>query len=377
MNDFLYREYWNNTVLDYITAAAIIALGTLFIRVFKKTILRSIKSWVNTTNSKNDNYIVDSIDQFGLPAAYYFIIYAGIKYLTWPPKIDRIIQIAISVIIIYFIIRLISSLISLSLKNYTLKLEKGEEKVKQLGGLMILINIALWIAASVFFIDNLGYDVTAIITGLGIGGIAVALAAQNILGDLFNYFVIFFDRPFEIGDFIIVDDKLGTIEHIGIKTTRIRSLSGEQLVIGNSNLTASRIHNYKRQQQRRIVFTIDIAYETPLEKLRELPTLLKAIVLEQPQAIFDRAHFAVYKEWSLRFEIVYIVKSSDYNTYMDIQQEINFRIYGLLTDMEIRFAIPTQKLVIDKLLESLKQGNEALVQSDKKEMDSLSAQTKN
>jgi small-conductance mechanosensitive channel len=346
--NLLETEYWGNSIQDYLIAAAIIVVGCLFIRVLKSTIIRRIQRWADKTETKNDNYIIDSVARFAIPILYYLVIYSGLNYLEWDPKADRVVGIAVGVVILFFSVRFVSSMIHLAVRNYMLRHDQGEQKVKQLAGLMILVNIALWIAGTVFFIDNLGYNVTTIITGLGIGGIAVALAAQNILGDLFNYFVIFFDRPFEVGDFIVVDDKMGSVEYIGIKTTRIRSLSGEQLIISNSNLASSRIHNFKRQEQRRVVFTIDIAYETPVEKLRRLPNEFKAIILGQPLTTFDRAHFAIYKEWSLRFEIVYFVNTSDFNKYMDIQQEINFQIYELLQRMEIGFAMPTQKWIQDK-----------------------------
>jgi len=356
----LHQQYWGNSILDYLIAAAVIILGTLIVRVLKSTILRRIKKWAETTETQNDNYVIDSVERFGLPALYYFVIYSGLNYLDWNERAERILEIAGTAVILFFIIRLLGSWIKVALKNYTLRHDKGEEKVKQLGGLMILINIVLWIAGGVFLIDNLGYDVTAIITGLGIGGIAIALAAQNILGDLFNYFVIFFDRPFEVGDFIIFDDKLGTVEYIGIKTTRIRSLSGEQLVVSNSGLTGARIHNYKRQQRRRIVFTIDIAYGTPLQKLEQVPDALKTIVTQQADTAFDRAHFAAYKDWSLRFEVVYMVTTPDYNKYMDVQQAINFAIYRRLDEMEIDFAFPTQRLItaFDMSAKAFSQGNE-------------------
>nr|HPM31756.1 mechanosensitive ion channel family protein [Chryseolinea sp.] len=227
----------------------------------------------------------------------------------------------------------------------------GEQKIKQINGIIIVINVVIWAVGLLFLFHNLGYNVTAIVAGLGIGGIAIALAAQNILGDLFNYFVIFFDQPFEIGDFIVVDDKKGAIEYIGVKTTRIRSLSGEQLIIPNSDLTNSRVHNFKRLESRRTVFTFGIVYNTPIEKIRAVPGLIKQIVEEQSNAKFDRAHFASYGSFSLNYEVVYFVGSPEYNEFMDIQQTINFRIFEEFKKREIEFAYPTQTLLMNKLVE--------------------------
>jgi small-conductance mechanosensitive channel len=201
----------------------------------------------------------------------------------------------------------------------------------------------------------MGYNVTTIVAGLGIGGIAVALAAQNILGDLFNYFVIFLDRPFEIGDFIIIDEKKGVVEHIGIKTTRLKSLSGEQLVVANSDLTSSRIHNYKRMENRRALFNINVVYNTSYENLKSIPELLKSIVLEQELAEFDRSHFLAYGDSSLTFEIVYYVKDSRYVIFADVQQAINLRIFEEFSKRGIEFAFPTRTLYIAQQTENHKQ----------------------
>jgi small-conductance mechanosensitive channel len=261
-------------------------------------------------------------------------------------KTERAIQITTSIIVTYFVLRLVSSIVMLLLESGVKRREHGEEKIKQLGGLMMVINVVIWFLGLVFLLSNWGVQVTPIIAGLGIGGIAVALAAQNILGDLFSYFVIFFDRPFEAGDFIIVDDKMGSIEYVGIKTTQIRALGGEQIIIGNSNLTNSRIHNYKRMARRRVVFGIDVEYGTPYEKLKRIPEMLKSIVLEHQLVTFDRAHFSAYKDWSLRFEVVYYVLSADFNVYMDVQQSINLKIYEAFENEKISFAFPTQTMVV-------------------------------
>lgn len=344
MTSWLNQTYFNNTVLDYLIAAGIIAVGFIVVRILRAVIIRRLKSWSQSTKSSADDFIVRAISRFGVPALYYFVIYNGISYLNLSIKAQRVLEIATAVVVTFFILRLLSSTILMLLENRIRKQERGNEKVNQLGGLMIVINIVIWVLGFVFLVDNLGYDVTTIITGLGIGGIAVALAAQNILGDLFNYFVIFFDRPFEVGDFIIVDDKLGTVEYIGIKTTRLRALSGEQIVIGNSNLTTSRIHNFKQMPRRRVVFTVDVQHGTELEKLKEVSATLRRIVEHQDRTVFDRAHLAKFHDWSLRFEIVYYVLSGDYNIYMDIQEQINFEIYQAFADMGVRFAFPTQTL---------------------------------
>ena len=196
--------------------------------------------------------------------------------------------------------------------------------------------------------DNLGFDISAVIAGLGIGGIAIALAAQAILGDLFSYFVIFFDRPFEVGDFIVVGDKVGTVEYTGIKTTRIRALSGEQMVFSNTDLTNSRIHNFKKMERRRVVFSLGVIYQTTADQLEEIPKIVRGIIEKQNDTTFDRGHFKSYGDFSLNFEFVYFVIGSDYVKYMDTQQAINMEIYRTFEQKGIEFAYPTQTLFVSK-----------------------------
>ena len=347
MEEFLQREYFDNTVLDYLIALGVILAGMLLIRILRSIVLTRLKKWAAKTETKADDFVLHSLERFGIPALYYFAIYSGIHYLVLSSRAEKIITIATAVVITYFIIRLVSTTILHLLQGYIRGHERGEEKLNQLGGLMIIINVIIWLIGVVFLLDNLQFDVTAIIAGLGIGGIAVALAAQNIIGDVFNYFVIFFDRPFEVGDFITVDDKLGTIEYVGLKTTRIRSLSGEQLVIGNANLMSARIHNFKRMLRRRAVFTIDVEYGTPIETVRAIPQLLKEIVQRHDLATLDRAHFAKYADWSLRFEVVYFVNVPEMVTYMDVQQSINLMIYEEFGKLGINFAFPSQSVYVN------------------------------
>lgn len=347
MNDILDQVYYNNTVREYLIALALIFGSITLVLLFKKFIIKRLQNWAAKTPGTWDDFIVESIARFGIPIIQWTIVYWGIHLLTLDDRAERVIRFATSIIVTYFVLRLVSSIVLLLLKSQVRRREHGEEKIKQLGGLIMIINVVIWFLGLVFLLSNWGIEVTPLIAGLGIGGIAVALAAQNILGDLFSYFVIFFDRPFEAGDFIIVDDKMGTIEYVGIKTTHIRALGGEQIIIGNSNLTNSRIHNYKRMARRRVVFSIDVEYGTSSEALKKIPVLLRTIVEKQKMITFDRAHFAAYKDWSLRFEVVYYVLSADFNVYMDIQQNINFEIYQEFEKERINFAFPTQSLFIN------------------------------
>ncbi|KRB78318.1 mechanosensitive ion channel family protein [Noviherbaspirillum sp. Root189] len=207
--------------------------------------------------------------------------------------------------------------------------------------------IVLWSTAALVVLDNLGFNITTIMASLGIGGIAVALAVQNILGDIFSSVSIALDKPFVIGDFIIVDSYMGTVEYVGMKTTRLRSLGGEQIVFSNAELLKCRIRNYKRMQERRVLFEFGIAYETPMTEIERLPQTVKDIVsASYLETRFDRAHFKGYGDSALLFEVVYYVLDPDYNKYMDIQQEINLGLLAALRDRKISFAYPTRTLYV-------------------------------
>lgn len=348
VNELLGQTYFNNTVADYLIALGIIVIGLIILQIFRRMVLKALKRWSERTETTYDDLFVKAVERFGLPALNFLVIYWGITYLTLLPKVSRVVEVATAAVMAFFLIRLLSNIIQYGLEGYVRKQDGGTEKVKQMKGVLMIVNMIVWALGLIFLFDNLGYDVTAIIAGLGIGGIAVALAAQNILGDLFNYFVIFFDRPFEVGDFIVVDAKSGTVEHIGIKTTRVKSLSGEQLVFSNSDLTNSRIHNFKRLERRRILFKIGVVYQTPLEQLQKIPAIIRTIVEREKQVTLDRVHFAAYGDFSLIFEVVYFVEDSEYNVYMDIQQRINLAIFEDFKKEGIEFAytIPAQTLIL-------------------------------
>jgi small-conductance mechanosensitive channel len=209
-----------------------------------------------------------------------------------------------------------------------------------------LLRLVVWAAVLLVLLDNLGINVTTLIAGLGVGGIAVALAAQNVLGDLFSSLSIVFDKPFVVGDFIVVSDFMGSVEHVGLKTTRLRSLSGEQVVFSNTDLLNSRIRNYGRMFERRVVSSIGVTYQTPAAKLRRITEIIRDIVKGQDKVRFDRAHFQAFGDSALTFEFVYYVLTADYNYFMDVQQSINLALFEQLAAEGVKFAHPTQTVFV-------------------------------
>jgi len=265
------------------------------------------------------------------------------------PAISKALSVLGATLVTFLGIRLAIQVFGAAITGYWLKKKQDAELERSVKSVMPIFKVVVWVIGILFLLDNMGFEVSTVVAGLGIGGIAVALAAQTVLGDLFSYFSIMFDRPFVVGDFIIVGDMLGTIEHIGIKTTRIVSLGGEQLVFSNTDLTNSRIRNYKKMQKRRVVFKLGVTYDTSLARMKEIPPLIEGIINKTPDTIFDRAHFSSFGDFNLEIEIVYIVLGSDYNKYMDVQQSINFEIKEEFEKRKIEFAFPTQTLYVNRM----------------------------
>jgi len=306
------------------------------------------KAWADKTSTTIDNFLISIFEKKLIPLLYFIVLYFSLNSLTLTETVQKTVNISVAIILTYFGLRFLISLINYSLDRYWIKKEVDKSRQQSLKGLVTILKVVVWGAGITFLLDNLGFEISTVVAGLGIGGIAVALGAQAILGDLFSYFVIFFDRPFEIGDFIIVDNLMGTIEYVGIKTTRVRSLGGEQLVFSNTDLTNARIRNYKRMQKRRIVFKLGVTYQTTLDQLKKIPGIIKTVIENVEDTVYDRAHFYSYGDFSLDFEIVYYVLSGDYNKYMDIQQDINFAIKAEFDKLDIEFAYPTQTLFVEK-----------------------------
>jgi len=348
LTETLQTTVLNNRVLDYIIFIAAFLVGVIGVRIIKSITLNCIKGWAQKTSTTIDDFMVRIFEEKLIPILYFGVFYLAFNSLALADSVSRIVDIAGIVILTFFGLRLILALINYSIESYWIKKEVDRSRQQSLKGIITIVKVAVWGIGITFLLDNLGFKISAVVAGLGIGGIAIALAAQTVLGDLFSYFIIFFDRPFEIGDFIIIDSYMGSIEHIGIKTTKVRSLGGEQLIFSNSDLTNSRIRNYKRMEKRRVVFSLGVIYQTTSEQLKQIPVIIREAIEKIEGTGFDRAHFASYGDFSLNFEVVYYVMSGDYGKYMDIQQEINFAIKEEFEKRGIEFAYPTQSLFIEK-----------------------------
>ncbi len=346
--ELFYQTFYQNRILDYVISVAVFLVALLLVRVFKHIILRRLRVWAERTSTKIDDFMIHTFEKTLFPIFYFGSFYLAVRILVLPPALNKYIDVLGVVVLTFFGVRFLIALVIYVIEMYWARKEGGTVQAGNIRGIFPVIKVVMWGIGIAFLLDNLGFKISTVIAGLGIGGVAVALAAQAVLGDLFSYFAILFDRPFEIGDFIIIDDYMGTIEHVGLKTTRIRSLGGEQLVFSNTDLTNSRVRNYKRMDKRRVVFSLGVTYQTGLEDLKEIPSIIRGIIDNVNSTIFDRAHFASYGDFSLNFEVVYYVMSSDYNKYMDIQQKINIEIMEEFLKRGIEFAYPTQTVFLSK-----------------------------
>ena len=342
--------YYGNTVEQWAIAVGLVILAFFVLRWLRDFFVSKLDKFVQKTTNDFDDFLVDLIRRIHPIVFISVSIYIASLELSLSGVVKHGVEIVPFLAIMFQSFNWSTSLISYALAVYKRKQESRGKYVSPnlANGFNLVGRLILWSVILLVSLDTVGVDITALVAGLGVGGIAIGLAAQNILSDLFAYLSIILDEPFIIGDFIIVGDYMGNVEHIGLKTTRVRSLGGEQLIFGNADLLGSRIRNYKRMEQRRIVFALGVTYDTSHEKLEKIPSMIKTIVESVERTRFDRSHFKDYGDFSLNYETVYYVLSADYNDYMDIQQEINFAIYKKFNEEGIEFAFPTQTIYTAK-----------------------------
>jgi small-conductance mechanosensitive channel len=276
-------------------------------------------------------------------------VFLGLQSLTLPPKLARV-AVTLFTVACFWQVGLwaTTALVAALERKQRKTLEVDRAAAGSLTIISFMARLTIWSFVLLLTLDNLGIQIKPLLAGLGIGGIAVALAAQNILGDLFASLSITLDRPFVLGDTLQVDDFVGTVEYIGVKSTRLRSVNGEQIIMPNSNLIASRVRNHTRATDRRVVFTIGVGQETPLAELQKIPGLIRSLIEAYPDVRFDRSHFAKISAASFDFEAVYVVKTTDYARHMDILQEINLRLVEAFEKQGIAFAYPVQRLYLEQ-----------------------------
>ncbi|MEM1251916.1 MAG: mechanosensitive ion channel family protein [Cyanobacteria bacterium P01_H01_bin.21] len=349
LEGFLNTDVLSNAVKDYLLAIAIFIVALSAIHIIKSVVVGRIKRWSRHTATDLDDRLIRIIEKPVLLLLYLGSFYVAVGNLSLHPILQQSVDVVCVAVGTVLVIQLLGSLVEYGARLYLLR--RGEDLAMEqtINAIVPAVKVVVWGIGIIFLLDNLGFDISAMVAGLGIGGVAIALASQGVLGDMFSYVSILFDRPFELGDFIVVGDLVGTIEHIGLKTTRLRSLTGEELVIANTDITASRIQNYKRMTRRRIAFNLGVTYETTAAQMKQIPDIIQEIIEGVESVTFDRAHFASYGDFSLNYEVVYYVETNDYAVYMDVQQLIYLAIKEAFESHSIEFAYPTQMLYVNGL----------------------------
>ncbi len=345
--DFLDLVFYDNTVRAWglaLTTSLVTFLALLLVRTLLR---RSLNRISNRTRNYLDDLVAQAVQAIRVWLILVVAIGVGVQGLELHPRVAWLVENGTILLILLQIGICGVAVIRAHVAGYTDRhIEKDVGSVSTVRAVGFLATIVLWAILGLMALDNFGIEVTALIAGLGIGGIAVALAVQNILGDLFASLSIVLDKPFVYGDFIVVGDLSGSVEKVGLKTTRVRSISGEQLVFSNSDLLQSRIRNYKRMQQRRVVLNISVVYDTPAEALSAIPGMMREVIEDGQGLRFERAHLQGLGASSIDFEAVYHVDSADFNLHMDRQQVILLELIRRFRTKGIEFAYPTQTLHI-------------------------------
>jgi small-conductance mechanosensitive channel len=336
-----------NTIANWTIAVGVAMLAAVVLRALVRWVARRTRKLAEGTTNLVDDLIADLVDRTSWVLLSAAGLWVGSYALSLSPRVAQTLRAVIVLAAITQAALWASAIADHLLQRQRRRFAESEPSLATtMGALRFVARVAVWGAAFLIALDTLGVDITTLIAGLGVGGIAVALAVQNILGDVFASASIVLDKPFVVGDFIVLGDSQGVVEHIGLKTTRIRALSGEELVIANSDLLSSRIQNFKRMRERRVSFDVGVVYGTASEKLRAIPDLVREAVESQENTRFDRSHFKTFGDSALVFESVYYMTVPDHGAYMDTQQAINLRLYEGFEAEGLEFAYPTQTLFV-------------------------------
>lgn len=334
-----------NSVADWAVATGVFIIMFIALELFRKVLVTRLLKLAKKTHSKVDDVLSGFLHSIKWPVFFLVALFFALKGVEVPASIQLILDIAILVVIVWQVTRVTEEIACMLMVRH---LRKTNSDATLPSVFRITIRLVLWSVGGLMVLSNAGVDITSLVAGLGIGGLAVSLALQNILSDLFSSFSLAVDKPFEIGDFIIVGDNMGTVKHIGLKTTRLTAIGGEELVISNAELTSARVQNFKKMQKRRILFNIGVTYDTTPEKLAKVNEIVEQAITQQENVEFARSHFFSFGDSALIFEVVYFMLTNDYNIYMEKQQAINLDIHKKFAEEGIEMAFPTQTVYVKK-----------------------------
>ena len=342
----LETEFLGNSLRQYAVSLGAFLPLLLGIILTKRLVSGRLRVLAERTEGKFHDALAHLLAQIRAPELALLAFYLCVRHLRFPHESGRLLHLGVILVLTYRGVRILQEVVDFLIDELAFSGE-GEDPARRVAfrNIAYLVNGLLWLAGLLFALANLGINVSALLAGLGIGGIAVALAAQAILADLFSAVAIYLDKPFSVGDAIEIDAVFGVVEHIGVKTTRVRALSGEVLVFANSYLTAKKIGNFQRLRERRIVVNFTVPFQTENAKLKRIPKSVSGIVAATEGTRFDRAHFKKFAESGFEFELVYFVLSPDYTRYMDLNQSIHFAILDLFDKEGVQFAHPTRTLI--------------------------------
>jgi small-conductance mechanosensitive channel len=333
-------------VSEIVTFAIIFTLAIAIAWIGHSLFKRYLVRWAAKTQTNLDDEILRNVRAPIFLLAILFGLYYGLIGITslqaYSTEFAKAFTVGQILVVTFIITRITNVLISWYAEQSVKRGRKVSNHILYI--LKKVLQFVIYSFALIIILGVFDVDLSGAVVGLGVGGIAIALALQSILSDVLSAFSIYFERPFEIGDFIVVGDYSGTVNKIGMKSTRLQLLQGEELIISNKELITKPVRNFKKLQRRRIVFTVKVTYDTSVEKLKKIPKIIAKILKETELAELDRVHFSQFGDFSLDFEVVYYIETGDYTKYMDIQQRIN---YGILEEFEkenIEMAYPTQKI---------------------------------
>ncbi|HEX5686432.1 MAG TPA: mechanosensitive ion channel family protein [Ideonella sp.] len=346
-------DFLGNSLDRWLMAAGAGIVAYLLLRVTLRIVLQRFKRLAERSATRVDDVVVEVLaaTRMWVLFAVAVLVFCEMLELSprWQGRVSQLWFVVMVVQLALWVSRGVGLLLNRHLLRHGQLSQEGASATLLSWGLQT----ALWTTVVLAVLANLGVNITALVASLGVGGIAVALAVQNILGDLFASLAIALDKPFEVGDAIAVGGVSGTVERVGLKTTRIRAHGGEQIVMSNADLLKSAVSNYKRQERRRVVFKFSVSLETSAEQARAIPDIVREVIETREDVTFDRAHLQRIGDGALEYEVVYIVQRADYKYYMDLQQEICLSLIERLQALSIEFAAPKTVLAIPEAAKAL------------------------